>query len=990
MSQKIPFTETAFRGLDATADPLALPPGVLQQLRDGMIVSGGLPGEGGQIRTRPGKRALLTSALPGPITAMKRYRQANGTRSLLLAVASSSVSTTGSIYRYDRGATSCTQLTSLGTFNVYDTQFAVLPAVDRDWCYLIGNVDGNLRRTDLSTYEVATGLTTPATAPTVALTNLPIDSTAQNAPANWAADTLVSTLADVVNGSFTGGALTSWTTTGVIEAAQPNGSPWYVRLDDAGSTITSTAAIVINAKANTYDTATPTRYANHFRFTGTFFTDSGGIRDGVTITVVVYSDTGATTEIARLTQEFTPGIVGTDVQLSHVFAFDFVDDSLPRSYKVTVGPGRTNRPGGNGPYLTAIHVQPFTPTVSFSQDGSQVAVAFAALASPSVPDDLNLYWGGLRLAHDLGSAKDLSTYQTIALPVTLPADVVGLRARLNLKTAANATPVQTNPLTLALDSGGAKYFYVDISTIAAASRNAVRYIELVFLADAQVVAGQSNGGTPIEIGVLSNSGGLTVGDAYYWRFTESEAVSASMIESGGSPLSVVVTTDGLRATATLILPALTNGAADHYALWRAGGALEPGFFYLENRVSATADSSGTGWTWNHTTRTYTTAIPDSSLLYADLFQDHNAPPDDADSIAVYQGRLVLGVGRKLYIARLELGIAAGLYWNDVPNPNAPDYTVQGNSVVVGGSDGGNAAGPKIVRIVSYQSRAVLFLENGIRILSGFNNTDFEVKEYQQSKNVGLLAAGAAAVAGEAGLAFLASDGLHAFDLADDSPALGRPIAKLLNPAAEFAGDALSAAVYARCSLIWHAGRLLLSAPIDSSATAIGTTYVFDARAGGGYPYEWRLGAILCGESFSGTGDQDDLIVGAADGMLYSLGNRYGDTSTSVGSAAAVTLSTLSRAFWIPESEIRALSLGFTIACDDSSAVVTWSVAADGASGKTHSGTYTIAAGETTLYPALLLGSQVRGRSVTVSLSIASTNPATIKRLALLAAVNRPI
>jgi hypothetical protein len=223
----------------------------------------------------------------------------------------------------------------------------------------------------------------------------------------------------------------------------------------------------------------------------------------------------------------------------------------------------------------------------------------------------------------------------------------------------------------------------------------------------------------------------------------------------------------------------------------------------------------------------------------------------------------------------------------------------------------------------------------------------------------------------------------------------------LNPAAEFAGDALSAAVYAKCSLLWHAGRLLLSAPIDSGNTDIGTTYVFDARAGGGYPasvavrgdryvYEWRLGAILCGESFSGSGDQDDLVLGGGDGMLYSLGNRYGDTSASAGSPAAVTLTTVSRAFWIAENELRALSLGFTIACDDDTAAVTWSVMADGLAAKTASGIYTILAGETTLYPPLLLGPHVRGRSIVVSLSITSTNPATIKRVALLAAPNRPI
>lgn len=1026
-------------GMNATQSAEFLPPGTLRSLVNGMVI-GATNGEGGYLQTRPGKRAQLAAVLPGPITDCIRFRKPDGTRCLIMAVASSSVSTTGYLYQWNKGDTTATQLTVLGTFNVYQVQFAVLGT----YVWAIGSTaNGAPVRYDLSGntdpgspggHGVAIGQATPTTAPTVSLTNLPIDTT--SAGTNWSIDNFGgNAVTDVVNPSFTGGGsfppgYSGWKKSpgSIIECVQPisGDTTWYVRLDDAPSSIQSIDGggnfglqdnRVFNSYYDPVGVTLPKRYCTHFVFSALYYTDSGGAQDSVTITVIVYSDAIGTVEIARRSQTFAPGAVGAIVSISHVFDFSFIDPTLPLSYSVILGPGLHNRPGNNGPYLTLIHCSPYLPQPSTATAGSGNTAGQTVIALPNgqnSPDEkTTLFLGNARISHDLGAATDLSSYETIVFTFTESVPLQSVRARLVLKTGLTAAGVMTDVLILAEDTTGVTFLYVDISSIAPGNRNAVRYLDILFLSDILLADGYTSGGQPFSLGPLTNAGGKSIALPYFLRFTESvnTTTAATEIESGGSPISVEVDPDGLHATITATLPAPVNSNADGYNIYIEGGVESDGFFRLENSVpiatgittwpgltwnGGTGTYTGTGVTWNPTTRVYTTSIPDSSLFLAALFADHQPPPSStnptsggvaAQAIAVYNDRLLLACGSRLYISALTTGVSAGLYWNFVPSPSDPNYKTEGTSIVVGGVEG-TTTGDLILRMTTYRSRCLLFFENHLFVLSGLSNIDFDVNEYVAEDNEGVLAPNAAAVI-ENGVYFLAASGLHGFNLAAMNRKVSQPIARLLNPAAEFAGPALSASAYAQSSLVPHEGRLLLSVPTSTSGANIGVTYVLDMRQGGIW-YQWNLGAVLCGASFAGSSDTDDLIVGCADGMLYSLGNAYGDTATSAASPTGVTLAWRTREYTGGVYDFYGMRFGTTFSCADASVVPTFGVYGDNPATQKWNFTYTAPSGETSLHPPTKVSSVVRGRELYMDGSVTTVNPFTLQKLELVVGLGRRV
>lgn len=1033
------FTEYAFTGMDATTNPETLPSGTLQSLVNGMVV-GAAPGGagGGRIQTRPGKRAQLAAALSGAIARCVRFRKPDGTRVLILAVADST-STTGHLYQWVKGATTCTQLSAASLFNSYSVQFTQLGS----YLFVIGAVDGNVYRFDLSgntdngsPLGYATGELTPTSAATVALTNVVLDT--GTAGANWVIDHLSGSPTDVINPTFTGGGnfppgYSGWTKLpgSIIECVQafPGSLTWYVRLDDQPSSIQSVngsgvAALANNTLANSYYTggSLPTRYATHFKFSATYYTDSGGAQDAVTITVIVYSDNAGATEIARQSFVFTPATTGANVLLNHIFDFSFLDPTQPQTYSVILGPGPRNRPGSFGPYLTNISCQPYIPSPASVAAGTGAQAADTLVYLPngqnSTDEKTILSVGNQRFSHDLGSSLDLSGYQALVFTFTETSPLVNVRARLALRTATTDAGTLTDVMTLSQDNTGALFLYVDITAIPAGDRNAVRYFDVLFLSDISLQSGYTNSGQPFAFGPLTNAGGKSLDLPYFVRFTESVATAsigaftpASMIESGGSPLSTEIDTDGLHQTLAITLPARTNSNADAYGLYLEGGTFDDGYFRLESRVpvatgvtnwpnltwnGGTGTYTGTGAysgiTWNPTSRVYTTSIPDSALELATFLYDHQPPPSLStvgvapQAIATYNDRLLIAAGHILYVSAETTGVSAGLYWNFVPIATDPNYSTQGTSINVGALEG-TTSGDAINRIRIYQSRAVCFYENHVFIFSGLNNTDFAVREFQPEKNIGLLAPNAAEVLNN-GLMFLSSNGLHAFNLTDVNRDIAQPIARLLNPAAEFAGAALSAAAYANCSLIAHAGRLLLSAPTSTSGSAIAATYVLDTRIGGRW-YEWDLGAVLCGESFAGSGDTDDLVVGCADGMLYSLGNAYGDTATSSGSPAAVTLYVKTRAYLGGLYDLYAMRFAATWNCADASPAPTFGVYnLDNPAAQAWNLTYTGAAGEGKIQPPAKVSSAVRGRSLYADMSVSTVQPFVLQKMELVAGAGR--
>jgi hypothetical protein len=1024
-----------FSGMNATQTPETLSPGMLQLLVNGVIVGNRAGGgvTGGVIQTRPGKRAQLAAVLPGKIAYSQRYEDANGVQHVIWAVADVT-STTGYLYDWVKDATTATRLTALGVFNTYLVQSALIAK----YAVFIGNIDGQMRRTDLiSVFEIAASPNPPTTALTP--NTQPWNTDGNNVPGAWAADVLT-TSPDVVNGTFTGastgGVCPGWTPTGTIDYttfAPISGGPTYnfLRLDDAASFVDSTAYVPNAAKTNSNNTfggengtgTGSTRYANHFLFTGTYWTDSGGFNDSIYVKLYAYN----ASSVLQGTQTvvFTPNVVQSIISLGCMFSFDGLGELEITQYKVEFGnPGIAARPGPNGPFLTNVSVTPYLPPIALKAD-SATTVSINGLLSHNTStttalsaldklaaDQLVYFWGGTRLSHVFSAPIDFTQYTTISIPFAQAMTPItgGLRATLNFKADASHAGIQSNPLQVLQTSTGQLYLQTDVSALETTNGfgtnlDSIGVMELIFSADTNIVAGTTLVDKPLVLSPLTFAGNLSINLDYALRYTESTSMDPSVeLESGGSPISAEFVPNGLMASFTVTLPAPVNSSTAFYNIYRQGGTFTDPYFREEATLPVAAGvttipnltwNGGTGtytgtsaitgiadFTWNPTTRVYSSNIPDSDLAATSIFLfDHDATPTGATAIAVYQNRLALAVGSQLYISALTQGVSAGLYFNLAPDPANPNYLIMGNVVQVGALEG-TTLGQTIKRIVTYGSRANLFFETRTFVLSGLNNLDFDVYENKKMVNTGLLAPNACTIVANR-LWFLASQGLYNYDDVQLDRDLSYPIAAPLNPGGMSFGSALNAAAYAQSSIITHANRLILSAPSGTSST-INVTYVCDLGGSGAW-VQWNLGEVLCGETFSGSGDQDELVFGCGDGQIYAVGNGlWGDTSVSSGTPAAVTMSGTLRRVTDDQFALQALIESGTVIVQDST--VTFTLTVTGPNGITWSDSVTLPTGDEVLVPShgngTRVGGYVRGRYLAMGFLVSSVLPTTILRMAL--------
>lgn len=1055
-------TEINFKGMNATRSPEALGPGELQLLIDGAIVENQQGQAGGVIQTRPGKRAQLTSALPGKVTYQKVFQDATGVQHTICAVTSSPTATTGYLYDWVKGATTATQLTSLGLFNSYLVQIALLST----YAYIVGATDGLLRRTDLvSTFAVASSPISPTTAPTVNLTSWSSDT--NNIASAWATDTLNSA-PDVVNGGFSSGSayystsVTGWdvptgsvqwlNNAGVIaNLTPPPGSsrysgiipdtigyrgavitqPTFAQIDDAASYFISHDYIVNATLSNANNTfgqengtgTGTTRRASHFLFTCAYITSSGGFNDSFDATVFFFDASHNPT--VQQTVTFTPQQVGTVVALGAMFSFAGVDPTELVFYKLACGnPGTAVRTtGGAGPYISQVSCVPYEPQVTFSNDGTQqVGINGITRFSnqPLRPLDTNIadqsviFWGGMRYSHVFSAAIDFTKYTTINIPLTLnitPAN--GLSATLNFKADAAHAGIRSNPLMLLQSSSGQVYFQTDVSALTptngfGTNLNSIGVVELIFTVDTPLATGTVVPDKPLVLSALGFPGNLSIDLDYSLRFTEATSNDpATRLESGGSPLSAEFVPDGLNATYVATIPAPVNASgpdmANFYGIYRQGGTFPDPYFRLESVLPLATGittipnltwNSGTGtytgtsaisgladFTWNPTTRVYTSNVPDSDLSLAAFLFDHDATPTGAQTIEVYQNRLLLTVGNQLYISALTTGISAGLYYSNAPDPNNPNYEIQGNLIPIGGQEG-TTLGQTIRRLYAYRGRCLIMFETSTYVLQGINNTNFSVYQDAAIRGVGIIAPNAIALVDNR-LWFLTNQGLISYDYQSLNQDLAYPIGKLLNPNGMAFGQALNASAYAKANMLSNAGRLFLSVPSGTS-TLVNTTYVCDVRNGGNWAI-WNCGEVLSGESFDGAIDQNELILGDGAGMISSVqGGVFGDTATAAGSVSPVTLQAKLRPMVDEQFSLEALTSTGTVDVQDASD--TFNLTCSGPNGITASVALPLTVGDDVFVPGhgapFRWPSYVRGRYLVLSFAVTSTLPVVVRRLVL--------
>lgn len=1026
---------------------------ILADAQNGTIIGATRENPAGFLQTRPGLRAMLEELAGGPISTNLRFRKPDGNHSLILGVSTPQPSNNALVKIWDEGSHTLTSVDNSVYFYLWPNADAGLPGIDfrqfQNYIFIIGAQDGKLRRMPLdgSALELATGLDTPPDRPLIAATNFPIGAALYS---QWAADTISGSPSDIQNGDFSGGSLTHWTATGIVDTKQPNGSPWYVQLDDLPSYIVSDR-VTNNKIANTYDTTTPSgsaiRYATKFLLSGVYFTDSGGINDAVTIRIRLWDAPtgGSLIPGGEITFTYAPGVTVSDVNFTHVFSFS--DPTFPanaKGYDVTLGAGASNRPGGNGPYLRGVHVIPITETTYFTDASGAVQVATlnpaGSVVSPASQRD-TIFWGQQHFSYALGDAYDLTNVARLDLPYTVGYPLNNdVRFQFNLKDSASAVGFLTPVGTVNVTDDGQAYFSVDMSGVDRSSLSAVTVIEIIWLQDATVVTSGTNSGYPLVLGAFASSGELTANSTYQAIYTElvNGADPASRQESGFSPASVAVTTSALKAALQITMPASapyndgTGGKpdADAYGIGVVGGSDLNGYVYREYIVPIDPETSS--WpgfdahpiiitipttyyftsidgtdadgntisyaTWYPALKRLLTQMPDSYREGQSVMLDHNPPPLNSTAITVYQTRVVLTQPGYLFISRnavdIGAGVGAGIYYNDSPNPNAPDYVNQGNKLALGVFQN-VVVGGAVINLYGWHSGCFAFLAQDLYELRGINNLDFVVSKYDGTIPAGLIARNALALT-DAGLFFLDATGLLCIRNADFGAGtqvtreVGFPIALLLNPAAEFGGDALDPTAFSRSSIIAHAGRVFVNIPTAESGEDIAQTLVYNLRTGQ-WEGRWFLGPILGGASFTGSGEEGDLITVDGNGMVSSLsGSNYGDTLLWGDDPTPVTMTLVPRRivdYNGYNNSLAATRTLFTVNCQDTTYTVTSTLSGYNASSPNPavwSNSYTLTGQANSFTPPtpIYVPPIISGIKLQNQIAVTSTGPAIIERASL--------
>lgn len=150
--------------------------------------------------------------------------------------------------------------------------------------------------------------------------------------------------------------------------------------------------------------------------------------------------------------------------------------------------------------------------------------------------------------------------------------------------------------------------------------------------------------------------------------------------------------------------------------------------------------------------------------------------------------------------------------------------------------------------------------------------------------------------------------------------------------------------------------------------------------------------MLCGESFAGSTDTNDLVVGCADGMLYSLGNAYGDTTTSGQvTPTAVQLYVKTREYLGQFYELQATRFGATFSCADAMVNPVFGVYGDNPLTQAWRQGYYFPGGETKITPPTKVSnSVVRGRSLYMDLTVSTVNPFVLQKIELTAGSGRRV
>jgi hypothetical protein len=894
--------------MDVLTPPERLSPGEAQ-LIENLLIS-----PRGELQLRPGFQGQLTTPLGGPIyLARGHYVMPDASRRLVFA----SGATTAKLYRYTPGATSATEIVKSGgasfafTSQGKDVRFAFWGR----YVYLLdgGDTSGSIWRVDLSTGGQAvslSALTAPTAAPTATLLGGSALVSGIGA-LTWGNSPGTDTEIIAVGETNFANAAAFWTfregasnantldANGLqcIELDADGGSRDYVQFTDAqalpafGSTVPGLESLkrrlarlefTFAATENTGSTDPEQSVRAVLSPTDTngyMFEDSQV--DSITPTVRVYPAsrfrtiadwrgvTGATHVQLRLESSTADGTKGNDVN----------------QIKLTVPDSTLAVSNASG-------------------------VASVKQGSAMVFND-TLYAGGLSAWATLAASQDWSAISSVTADIRKDAAVESLAIELGAKTSAGwfwSAPVSiTDQVEVAFDIASIR------GSLGTVTQVAFRVESDLTVANLAVSGTQ----TLFTVTNLRTPGSLTVGASYTYLYSDFDADGATYeaggIESSGSPDSTITTPTSTQRRISVTIPGAFSPAGDKFLIWRRGGErpdsdTRPA---LAAMVSTTANGSGTGWSWDYTTRVFTDNIPDTDLWFADTYQvGRDAPPTGGRCLTVHAQRLFVGVYdatrqvNDVHVSwLLDGGTDAGYYFTRAQDPADPEGEIKGALLHEAGG-----AGDRIQAFASMippaqtgqdmLSAHLLVLREGgpPSTLTGWRggigvSGAFQLLGATQEGGGGCIASQSAEFIH--GVWWAAAVGLVAVSG-------GRiiPVADAISPLLSLKD--IGQARYPQVFTLWHDRQAWVLVP--GSGSTDGAIYLWDEQAPQG-PRWVKLSSasgFVSACSLSGGQDVGELYLGGRNGQLFLYAGTA-DKATPAGGNVAISFALTSRRYGQGES-----------------------------------------------------------------------------------------
>lgn len=489
---------------------------------------------------------------------------------------------------------------------------------------------------------------------------------------------------------------------------------------------------------------------------------------------------------------------------------------------------------------------------------------------------------------------DMSTVDRLVIGLSGVASWSGVAWNLYLEKVGGTFLLAANGTFIAADQSGLD---CDISTLTAAERQHIIGIKLTFLTNPV----WTSPFYALQLGPITTPGNLSVGDANYQHWVTETALidSSNAIESNPSLASNPLTPTFAQAEALVKLPTdcpANSPQTNRYNFYRMGGVWSDA--RLIATVSTTvsvvygSDPANPYYSWNHVTGEFLDNTPDTFLAIATLMSFSRDPmPQNAQAIAVWQGRLCVAVGNTLYLSWLyNTDNSAALMTTLVLNLDDPNYPIAGASFPISPDPSDT-----IVRLIPFGTPVqagnqfggglLVLCKRSVWMVQGTDSSNFSVRQYDYSEGVGLIARRGVARVSANEVVFMGPDRLHVFPPSGDSPLrdLGLRIQPQLYPVPP---QTLQDATAMSKSWMWfHDSRLMVGCPAPGG-TANSVVWLFDFRQQGWT--RWTSMAATSALSLPPTvnGADYDLYLYGIGGQLYRMTGTV-DKATPVATPADI-------------------------------------------------------------------------------------------------------